>query len=104
VLREYLKAFVQDYDGPQISVLAAGAAISALDVSKIPGSSQVLYGFHAPYAVEATCEFIRDNFCSESAHNFKLKCVSEVAAFDLLLSLERYNKKHGQYSLCNVAV
>lgn len=104
MLREYLKAFVRDYDGPQISVLAAGAAISVIDVTKIPGSSRVLYGFHAPYATEATCEFINTNFCGESAHNFKLKCVSETAAFDLLLSLERYNKKHGEWNLCNVAV
>lgn len=104
MLREYLNSFVKEYNGPQISVLAAGAGLSILDVAKIPGSSKVLHAFHAPYATDATAEFIASNSTAEAAHNFTLKCVSQMSAVDLLLSLERMNKKNGHWELCNIAI
>lgn len=104
MLREYLKSFVKDYNGPQVSVVAAGAGLSLLDVAKIPGSSKVLHSFEAPYATEATAEFIASNYTVEAAHNFTLKCVSPTAAWDMFYALEMQNKKRGHYELCNVGI
>jgi hypothetical protein len=72
----FLAEFKKNYTGNKIAVVAAGGGVSVLDMVKLPGASQILHSFYAPYATEESVAFIKKHVNPVAALEFENKCVS----------------------------
>lgn len=82
----FLERFKKNFTGKKLSVVAAGGGVSILDMIKLPGASQILHSFQAPYATEESVRIIKKYVSTAQSEEFQKKCVSSVAVHSLFLA------------------
>lgn len=82
---KYLLKVVNEYQGPKLAFMVAGAGASLARLATIPGASRILHEVACPYDVEATKRYIKDSL--GHVRYFSSKAVSADSAWEISRAL-----------------